>query len=945
MTPDCVFFDENHFAGTTDLAEKILNVYLESIKIYMTATYNKTLNKWNIPNECQFFWSLEDEKMCKDRHIEELLKKHDYIDFKYDPNELKYYDGLPTLEIITNHFETGVYEKIKKKIKSSAYGFSWSSLFTISNGEFKFENEVKSVLRLISGSHKENDYKDGDASILSRIDNIVNSKNSRKPKCHIWFLPENNISDISNNLKKLIQKNRLMKNRFNVICVNSTEKIKELQIYIKNEIEKLDDKALIILAGKQLNLGITIEECDVVFLMHDSITSDKVYQQMMRCMTESKEKRVGIVVDFNIGRVVDSCINMSTKNINSEDKFKYVIKNNLINLDSDYFVNEELKRVDEILTNLVTIWKEHDIKNGQICTIKNEILNNYDNIVIKFNEELQQNINRVFKEQEHKKGKNGKIALVDSSDDIQKLPTGSHKEKIKQDTDVEKEQSPKKIEQVHIDFFKQILPDVLSLLLVWNLNSNSKCDMITDYDNIINDTELLNTFNEKIKNWYCDECVLIIKYAMLEIMQNKKVCNVINNIYMTLKEKLVSLIDRPRDLLICINENLKPKEKEKKEYGEVFTPLELVDRLLSKIPDYIWEDPSLKWLDPANGIGNFTIVVYLKLYESLAHKIPDNRKRKKHIIENMLYVCDINKTNNRIFKTIFDINNEYRMNILNGDFLESNMGKFDIIVGNPPYQDNSGNKGRGHALWVRFVEKCLNILNPDGFLVFIHPPNWRQLGNNLLERMLSRQILYLEMHDSKDGQKIFNCSISFDMYVLQNRKCTTSTEIVDVDSKHHFILLKNKFFVPNKLFNEVYSLMDEDGKKLDVIRDRSSYATERKNVSKIKTEIYKYPLINSIKAEGPVKYYSSTNKNGHFKRSKFIFSNGTGFLCDPKGKYGLTEWAYCIFDSPDKLEKIEKCFKNERFNEIIDAIKIDSMKYNIAVMKLFKNDFYKYFQK
>src|SRR3989344_2857707 len=43
-----ILFDENHFAGTTDLSKEILNTYssASTIKIYLTATYNKPLKEW-----------------------------------------------------------------------------------------------------------------------------------------------------------------------------------------------------------------------------------------------------------------------------------------------------------------------------------------------------------------------------------------------------------------------------------------------------------------------------------------------------------------------------------------------------------------------------------------------------------------------------------------------------------------------------------------------------------------------------------------------------------------------------------------------------------------------------------------------------------------------------------------------------------------------------------
>ena len=63
---------------------------------------------------------------------------------------------------------------------------------------------------------------------------------------------------------------------------------------VKKKIENAELKAkdsgkdgLIILAGNQLTLGITLPFVDIVFLLNDITSSDKIVQMMYRCMTET----------------------------------------------------------------------------------------------------------------------------------------------------------------------------------------------------------------------------------------------------------------------------------------------------------------------------------------------------------------------------------------------------------------------------------------------------------------------------------------------------------------------------------------------------------------------------------------------------------------------------------------------------------------------------------
>ena len=58
-------------------------------------------------------------------------------------------------------------------------------------------------------------------------------------------------------------------------------------------------------------------------------------------------------------------------------------------------------------------------------------------------------------------------------------------------------------------------------------------------------------------------------------------------------------------------------------FGEVFTDISLVQDILDLIPQEKYLDPTLRWLDPAAGNGNFMKILSKKLMLSLTHAIPD----------------------------------------------------------------------------------------------------------------------------------------------------------------------------------------------------------------------------------------------------------------------------------------------------------------------------------
>ena len=79
---------------------------------------------------------------------------------------------------------------------------------------------------------------------------------------------------------------------------------------------------------------------------------------------------------------------------------------------------------------------------------------------------------------------------------------------------------------------------------------------------------------------------------------------------------------------------LEDKRKERrKETGEDFTPAELVNEMLDKLPTEIWKDASKTWLDPTAGNGNFLVEVKKRL-EAAGHSV-------EHIFDNMIFGVDL----------------------------------------------------------------------------------------------------------------------------------------------------------------------------------------------------------------------------------------------------------------------------------------------------------------
>lgn len=767
------------------------------------------------------------------------------------------------------------------------------------------------------------------------------------------------------------------------------DNIKIIDKNLKSEIIKYErnlhcrsKKGLVILAGDRLSMGISLPCTDCVFLLNETKSPDDIIQKMYRALTPSFQKKSSFVVDLNPIRSLSAVYGYTRAAYESA-----VTKSNILDIIYDVYswdediINLKLEKGGSARISSSQERLGKMLEDASRDKEYESIFKNIGDLERKLSKNITKKVNelgiipilrdivigKITTKNGIKFSDKANIVIKSGKVIIRLKKENTNKENDEEDADKNNEKVVEDV--VIIQNFTDAISDFLKYLAITSKEDNFDEALKEFESNIINNSgkslqndvlELLKA-REAIQDYvYLPIEKQAVKSPIDKSLIVKLFIDVVKNyspdtsreIFRQMRGKIEEPSTRKNEVLKIIHRHLTPKKIQKETHGEVFTPIEIVEDMLNNLPKEVWSNPDLKFLDPANGIGNFPIIAFYKLNEGLKSIIPNEIKRKKHIIEKMLFMIEIQSNNTRIAKNIFSkLCSGCKPNIWTTDSLKVTSAtlkkhgwpeQFDIIMGNPPF--NAGGLLARQPYWVKFVKLSFELILPNGYIVFIHPPGWRKFYDP--DEKENKGIILYEIRNRKWTINYLNVNDTppphfpiVDYYVIHAKSTSRSTKY---NSRFMNIIDSGEMtidypFIPNMLNDETLSILKKlfsmKGEPINIIRTGGKDGFEPSKKDENNKGILHYHFTDK---SGKQKFYKREYDNipEYINKNKVIltFSNGYEkgklFAFYSDNKIGVTRTAlYMITDSKSQGEKLVKFFNSDIITFLMKITQYDAQPY------------------
>lgn len=192
---------------------------------------------------------------------------------------------------------------------------------------------------------------------------------------------------------------------------------------------------------------------------------------------------------------------------------------------------------------------------------------------------------------------------------------------------------------------------------------------------------------------------------------------------------------------------------------------ELVSEMLDQLSAELWTSSTTTFLDPAMGSGQFVSAIERRL-AAHGHSADNIAARVSGYEDNRLLID--------LAKNLHGLVGQYSKVSYNESLQDGDNMKFDVIIGNPPYQKEN-NSAKRWTLWELFVEKSLGM---GSIVAMVVPQSLTSPGKTF--EMIRSKCTVLNI----DVSKHFNVGSTFCYFVADERGNGGKTRIVTDDAEY-----------------------------------------------------------------------------------------------------------------------------------------------------------------
>jgi site-specific DNA-methyltransferase (adenine-specific) len=292
---------------------------------------------------------------------------------------------------------------------------------------------------------------------------------------------------------------------------------------------------------------------------------------------------------------------------------------------------------------------------------------------------------------------------------------------------------------------------------------------------------------------------------------------------------------------------------------------ELWNEIIPQIPDEVLLKPDFKVLNIACGHCTEAVILANRM---IALGIPKDR------VQNAFWLLDKYQVFTNTARSRFGFKN-----VITADFLvwsEENKMKFDLVLGNPPYQHQSDSKG--NKMWYRFIRYGSEMLTKDGYMLMLTPTSWVKGGHNighwsvLNSLFAEKQLIRADMIGAKSY--FSGIGIEIGWWIMKNQSNSASATFVLNDGEFQTEISEDTMLSPNhnKMSNSVINKVLGGDREQALVKSFDNKGIT-KDESETLTDTFLYPhwIMGSDKTGDLCIRYKKTISRSDLSFRKIVF--------------------------------------------------------------------------